>query len=311
MANQLLLHHPSVSSWCGEWLPAKYMERISLAYQNNVRSQSNRRQKFRQIILLKASNRVQMRNFCARLRKEQKSGLQCSYFVLLLLDTENTSTELRNLISNYREFRLSFLFYGRYAPPPTDHELAIYVDYVLVKNGTKPEEAIHDGAPLIHAKSLKTGDTGLLDIPTETQRKTKREQEELRFESERVASSIYREHERWKKAFDYGSSRKKRHRRAAFNEKPSYIDQERAHLRDSQGMNMMTAFSVLGLPPPGKEGYQISEVKRNYKRLVVQYHPDKLSSTCTEEEKQKATDRFTRLTEAFNFIRTYYLETEK
>ncbi|MCK6602276.1 MAG: DnaJ domain-containing protein [Bacteroidetes bacterium] len=65
-----------------------------------------------------------------------------------------------------------------------------------------------------------------------------------------------------------------------------------------KGFSEKEAFEQLGL----QQGATLEEVKKAYRKLALQYHPDRVPSTATETEKKEANDRFIQIQKAYDFL---------
>ncbi len=58
------------------------------------------------------------------------------------------------------------------------------------------------------------------------------------------------------------------------------------------------AYEMLGL----KEGVSVDEIKTSYRQLAKTYHPDALSTKCSDDERESAVAKFRAITEAYEIL---------
>ena len=80
----------------------------------------------------------------------------------------------------------------------------------------------------------------------------------------------------------------------AFGVSESILDQ----FMSRKGLTRVEALKVLGLP----EGATAEEIKKAYRKLALQFHPDRVSATATEAEKKAANDKFIEIQKAYDYL---------
>ena len=89
-------------------------------------------------------------------------------------------------------------------------------------------------------------------------------------------------------------------KRADFEGMIARFEQFYAKKREQAGMNLKKAYEVLGL----KEGVEFSRVKKEYRKLVRQYHPDILMGQGKEQSIiDQATEKLQEINEAYETIK--------
>lgn len=66
----------------------------------------------------------------------------------------------------------------------------------------------------------------------------------------------------------------------------------------SKGLDKHSAYESLGLPETATE----EEIKKAYRKLAFQYHPDRISKDATDEEKKTANEKFIQIQQAYDFL---------
>ncbi|NUQ81729.1 MAG: DnaJ domain-containing protein [Bacteroidetes bacterium] len=65
-----------------------------------------------------------------------------------------------------------------------------------------------------------------------------------------------------------------------------------------KGYTTREALEILGL----QEGASAEEIKKAYRKLALQYHPDRIPPTATEAERKTASDKFIDIQKAYDFL---------
>ncbi|MBN8704441.1 MAG: DnaJ domain-containing protein [Bacteroidetes bacterium] len=65
-----------------------------------------------------------------------------------------------------------------------------------------------------------------------------------------------------------------------------------------KGFTDNEAYETLGLKP----GSSQDEIKKAYRKLALQYHPDRVQATASEEEKKAANEKFILIQKAYDFL---------
>lgn len=81
---------------------------------------------------------------------------------------------------------------------------------------------------------------------------------------------------------------------AAFHISDSILDQ----FLSRQGLSRVEALKVLGL----QEGATAEDIKKAYRKLALQFHPDRMAPTVSEAEKKVANEKFIEIQKAYDYL---------